>query len=67
MDLQEIQDKLNALLSGDGRKTVFWYDDDASYADEVDHFELAEGRIEIDFCPMQEGLIFLMGLPTSTI
>ena len=70
MDLQEIQDKLNALLSGsaperssgepvaalsdfrdlpkgksssEGRKIVFWYDDDASYAEEVDSIELKEG------------------------
>ena len=43
MDFQEIQDKLNALLSGDERRIVFWYDDDASYAEEVDYFELAEG------------------------
>ena len=43
MDFQEIQDKLNALFSGDERRIVFWCDDDASYAEEVDHFELAEG------------------------
>ena len=33
MDLQEIQDKLNILLGGTERKIVFWYDDDAAYAD----------------------------------
>lgn len=44
MDLQEIQDKLNRLLSGSERKIVFWYDDDASYAEEVDQIQLDEGN-----------------------
>lgn len=42
MEFQEIQDKLNVLLSGEHRKVVFWYDDDASYAEEVDKLQLAE-------------------------
>lgn len=41
MDLQEIQDKLNTLLEGTERKIVFWYDDDAAYADEIDQLQLA--------------------------
>lgn len=41
MDLQEIQDKLNILLEGTERKIVFWYDDDAAYADEIDQLQLA--------------------------
>lgn len=40
MVFQEIQDKLNALLAGETRKVVFWYDDDASYAEEVDNLQL---------------------------
>ena len=43
MDLQEIQGKLNELLSGTDRKIVFWYDDDAAYAEEIDQLQLAEG------------------------
>lgn len=35
MDLQEIQEKLNILLEGTERKVVFWYDDDAAYAEEL--------------------------------
>ena len=31
MELQDIQNKLNILLSGTDRKIVFWYDDDAAY------------------------------------
>ena len=41
MELQEIQDKLNILLDGTERKIVFWYDDDAAYAEEIDQLELA--------------------------
>ena len=51
MDLQEISDKINLLLSGgskpslyDGRKIVFWYDEDAEYTDEVDSITLAKGH-----------------------
>lgn len=43
MDIQEIQDKLNTLLDGSERKIVFWYDDDASYAEEIDNLELSNG------------------------
>lgn len=41
MDLKEIQDKLNILLDGTERKIVFWYDDDAAYAEEIDQIQLA--------------------------
>ncbi len=40
MDLQEIQDKLNTLMEGSERRIVFWYDDDAQYADDIDQFQL---------------------------
>ena len=42
MEFQEIQDKLNALLIGEKRKVVFWYDDDAGYAEDVDNLQLGE-------------------------
>jgi hypothetical protein len=35
MEIQEIQDKLNNLLSGNERKIVFWYDGNAAYAEEI--------------------------------
>ena len=38
-DIQEVQNKLNTLLEGSERKIVFWYDDDASYVDEIDNLE----------------------------
>ena len=43
MEIQEIQGKLNNLLSGNERKIVFWYDDDAAYAEEIDSIQLGEG------------------------
>ena len=44
MDIQEIQNKLNTLLDGSERKIVFWYDDDASYAEEIDKIGRASCR-----------------------
>lgn len=41
MNIQDIQEKINMLLSGTERKIVFWYDDDASYVEEIDN--IAEG------------------------
>ena len=42
MDFQEIQDKLNTLLSGERRRVVFWYDDDGSYETEIDKLRFGE-------------------------
>ena len=43
MDFQEIQDKINAMLGGDSRRLVFWYDDDGSYEENIKDFQLAPG------------------------
>ena len=43
MDIKQIQDKLNEMLSGTGRRLVFWYDDDASYEDSIHDIVLADG------------------------
>lgn len=40
MDLQEIQNKINNMLNSEGRKLVFWYDEDAEYIDEIDSIQL---------------------------
>lgn len=42
MDIKEIQDKLNNLLGGVERKIIFWYDDDASYVDDIDNLQLVD-------------------------
>lgn len=41
MDIKEIQDKMNNFFEGKERKIVFWYDDDAAYAEEINQLELA--------------------------
>ena len=43
MELQDIQEK-NNLLAGTERKIVFWYDDGASYADDIDALQLEDGK-----------------------
>jgi hypothetical protein len=43
MQLQDIQEIINNLLAGTERKIVFWYDDDASYADDIDALQLEDG------------------------
>ena len=35
MELHDIENKLNMLLAGSGRKIVFWYDDDAEYKEDI--------------------------------
>ena len=44
MELQDIQNKLNLMLSGTERKIVFWYDDDAAYEEDIEQLELAPGN-----------------------
>ena len=43
MDFQDIQEKINAMLEGDSRQLVFWYDDDGSYEENIRDFQLADG------------------------
>ena len=43
MELQDIQEKIINLLVGIERKIVFGYDDDASYADDIDALQLEDG------------------------
>lgn len=48
MDLLEIQNKINTMLSGTERKIVFWYDEDAEYQEDIEELKLADGnRIRI--------------------
>ena len=44
MELHDIENKLNMLLTGSGRKIVFWYDDDAEYEEDIENIHLAEGN-----------------------
>ena len=45
LDLKQITDKLNAEFAGDTRKIVFWYDDAAEFADDIDTLELAGAKL----------------------
>lgn len=44
MELHDIENKLNMLLAGSGRKIVFWYDDDAEYEEDIENLQLAAGN-----------------------
>lgn len=45
MDLKSIQEKLNSEFIGSDRKLVFWYDDNAEFADEVDSIALDNAKV----------------------
>ncbi|NEZ41026.1 BREX-1 system phosphatase PglZ type A [Paenibacillus alvei] len=45
LNLKQITDKLNVEFSGDTRKLVFWYDEKAEFADEVDTLELDNAKV----------------------
>ena len=38
MELHDIENKLNMLLAGSGRKIAFWYDDDDEYEEDCDDY-----------------------------
>ena len=40
LNLKQISDKLNAEFAGEGRNLVFWYDDKAEFAEDVDSLEV---------------------------
>ena len=45
LNLKQIVDKLNAEFIGEGRKLIFWYDDKAEFAEDVDSLELANAKV----------------------
>lgn len=45
LNLKQITDKLNAEFAGDTRKLVFWYDDKAEFADDIDTLELTGAKV----------------------
>jgi len=45
LNLKQITDKLNAEFAGDTRKLVFWYDDKAEFADDIDTLELDGAKV----------------------
>lgn len=45
LNLKQIIDRLNAGFTGDTRKLVFWYDDKAEFAEDIDSVELDNAKI----------------------
>lgn len=45
LNLKQITDKLNAEFADEERKIIFWYDDNAEFADEIDSLELENAKI----------------------
>lgn len=45
LSLKQIVDKLNQELTGNTRKIVFWYDDNAEFSEDIDSLELTEAKI----------------------
>lgn len=45
LNLNQIIDRLNTEFTGDTRKLVFWYDDKAEFAEDIDSVELDNAKI----------------------
>jgi uncharacterized protein (TIGR02687 family) len=45
MNLKQIIDRLNTEFTGDTRKLVFWYDDKADFAEDIDSVQLENAEI----------------------
>lgn len=45
LNLKQIIDRLNAELTGDTRKLVFWYDDKAEFAEDIESVELENAKV----------------------
>jgi len=45
LNQKQITDKLNSEFSGDTRKLVFWYDDKAEFAEDIDSLKLVNAKV----------------------
>jgi len=45
LNLKQIIDKLNTEFTGETRKLVFWYDDKAEFAEDIDTLELVNAKV----------------------
>ena len=45
LNLKQIIDRLNAEFTGETRKLVFWYDDKAEFAEDMETVELQNAKI----------------------
>ena len=47
LNLKQIIDRLNTEFTGETRKLVFWYDDKAEFAEDMDSVELQNAKVLI--------------------
>jgi hypothetical protein len=45
LNFKQITDRLNAEFTGDTRKLVFWYDDRADFAEDIDTLQLENAKL----------------------
>ena len=45
LNLKQIVDKLNTEFIGEHRKLVFWYDEAADFAEDIDSMELENAKV----------------------
>lgn len=45
LNLKQIVDKLNTEFTGEHRKLVFWYDDEAGFEEDIDSVELTNAKV----------------------
>lgn len=45
LNLNQIEEKLNKEFAGEGRRIVFWYDENGDFADDVDNLQLNDAKI----------------------
>lgn len=45
LNLKQIIDRLNTEFSGESRKLVFWYDDKAEFAEDMETMELQNAKV----------------------
>lgn len=45
LSLNQIEEKLIKEFAGSGRRLVFWYDDKADFAEEVDNLKLKNAKL----------------------
>ena len=48
LNLNQIEEKLNKEFAGEGRRIVFWYDENGDFADDVDNLQLNDAKIQGD-------------------
>jgi uncharacterized protein (TIGR02687 family) len=45
LNLKQIEDKLNLEFTGDGRKLIFWYDDNGEFVEDIENLDLDNAKI----------------------